>query len=337
MESVSLEQIIRQYVQLPLYASSKGWYPVLHTACDKGHKGPRAAFKFDGDTTAFHCFNCPDAAVYNPHEHSGMSKTMTKVLHDFGVPDDEIQRVVFSAMQMRATDPNVAAKANKIKNIEPDAIDLPSSFYPLKDADSSDKWAEIARYYLQEERGIDPDTYPFYLSERTNDPTLKKWYGRVIIPIYKDNKLVFYQGRDLTNKAKKKYESPGVTRECVLYGYDKLFKDRDLPLYIVEGWFDAFVIDGVAILGNELSQSQIEWINRSYRKKVYIPDRRGDGKRGAETALRNGWSVSIPDTRSCKDINEAVLKYGKLFVMKSLIDNTFDGFEAQINMGVLLE
>lgn len=341
MESVSLEDIIRRYIPIPAHPAGTGWYPILCKVCnDHGKKGPRAGFRFDGDKVAYHCFNCGHSTVYDPEQRgregqSLMPPKMVEVLRDFGVPDDEWQQVLFTAMANK--DAGKSGNEGPIiqhKSIEPAVLDLPDTFYPLADAELDDKWAAIANYYLTEERGIEPSSYPFYLSKRTDDPRLKKWFGRVIVPIYKDGKVIFYQGRDLTGKAQKKYESPAVSREKVLYGFDLLFDNGDIPLYIVEGWFDAFVIDGVAILGNEISDAQIEWLNRSRKKKVYIPDRFGSGKVGAEKALKLGWHISTPDIGGCKDMNEAVKKYGKLYVMKTIVDNTAIGFEAEAKLGV---
>lgn len=334
MEDVSLEQLIRQYVQLPTVPSGTGWYPTLHV-CDHGKKGPRAGFKFDNNTVAFHCFNCGLAAVYDPEQRGRegqplISKKMQQVLEDYNIPQDEWQQVLFSALKTQ--DAGIATQqiGKPVQSIEPMEIPLPETFYLLSEADEDDKWAMIARYYL-EDRSIDPSSYPFMLSKKTDIPHLKKWFGRVIIPIYKDGKLIFYTGRDLTEKAVKKYESPAVSRDRVIYGFDKLFENSDLPLYIVEGWFDAFVIDGIAIFGNEISSTKIKWLNRSRRKKVYIPDQFGDGFRAAKQAIDAGWSVSTPDFGDCKDVSAAVQKYGKLYVLQTLAQHTASGFEAELN------
>lgn len=336
MDAVSLEQVIRRYIPLPPSPAGTGWYPLLCKVCsDHGKKGPRAGFKFEGDRVSYHCFNCGHASAYDPDEYKSMPVKMQQVLQDFGVPEDEWQQVLFTALANQSNKSGSALqKPQPHRSLEPTEIPLPEIFYRLADATEENKWAEIARYYLTEERGVDPSQYPFYLSKPTKDPRLKKWFGRVIIPIYKDEKLVFYQGRDLTKKARKKYESPAISREKVLYGFDRLFDQSELPLYILEGWFDAFVVDGVALLGNEISDIQIEWLNRSRRKKVYIPDRLGDGERGASKALEQGWHISTPDIGGCKDINEAVQKYGKLFVMKTIVDNTAIGFDAETKIGV---
>jgi len=333
-EQLSLEEIIRQYVPLDP-PTGTGWCPVLCKVCnDRGHKGKRGGFKFDGDKVAYHCFNCgPEMnTVYDPIESKGMPKKMRRILADFGIPDEEWQQVLFTNMANQ----NGGRKSETSKeyvSAEPAVIELPNHFYRLTN-DENDKWAIIARDYLTFSRGIDPDSYPFYLSTGGDKPETKDWKGRVIIPVYnKDNQLIYYQGRDLTGKKKLKYKSPANPKDKVLYGFDKLtFSDE--PLYVVEGWFDAYPINGVAILGNEISDFHIRHLNRSSRRKVYVPDRFGDGARAAIRALESGFSISTPDIGNCKDINEAVRKYGLLYVIKSLVDNTADGFTARANLGV---
>jgi hypothetical protein len=261
-----------------------------------------------------------------------MPKKMERVLNDFNVPEDEWAKVVFHNLSNFEQADDFVSHQPKV-SIEPKQIDLPDTFYLLKNADKNDKWAEIARWYLQD-RNIDPDNYPFMLSHKTNDPKLKKWIGRVIIPIYKQNKLIFFQGRDLTNNKIKKYESPPVEKDKVLYGFDRIFDYTvNIPIYITEGWFDAYHINGVAIFGNEITQPQIEWLNRANKMKVYIPDKFGDGDLGATQALNEGWSISTPDFGAdIKDVDEAIKKYGKLYVLKTIADNTASGFEAETNL-----
>jgi hypothetical protein len=338
MESADLEQIIRQHVHLPPVPTGTGWYPVLCKVCnDRGHKGKRGGFRFDiGGNVGYHCFNCNHAAVYDPAIHTNMPRKMVKVLRAFSIPDEEWQQVLFAALEHRDVHgvPSLPSNTNQRVSIEPPEIPLPENFYPLRAATSTDKWATIASAYL-EDRGVDPTGYPFMLAHKANEEKMKKWLGRVIIPIYKKDKLIFYIGRDLTGTKLKKYESPPVSRDKVICGFDRLFETPDLPLYIVEGWFDAYAIGGVAIIGNELSDAQIQWLNRSPRKKVYIPDRLGNGNIAAEQALRQGWYISTPDIGSdCKDMSDAVRTYGKLFVMKTIADNTATGFEAEVNLGV---
>lgn len=339
MNPLRLEDVIRRYVPLSSKPNSRGFYSVLCKVCgDHGRKGKRAGFKFDNDTVGFNCFNCGHSAIYDPHSlssdnHASLSDNMITVLESFNIPDNEWKQVLFTNLALQHNEGHQRQTKLIHTDIEPKEIEVPSHFYPLGSADSEDKWTIIARDYLEHERGVDPDKYRFYLSTGEGDPSAKKWKGRLIIPIYKDNKLIFYQGRALVT-LKKKYESPNTPRDRVICGFDELFKHTEAPLYITEGWFDAEAIGGVAVLGNKLSDAQIKWLNRSNRPKVIVPDRFGDGHLLAEQGVNLGWKVSIPDTASCKDVSEAVKKYGKLYVMNSLVENTVSDLMARMAIEV---
>lgn len=329
MHIPTLKEVITQHIQLPP-ARGNGWNSVLCKVCgDHGKKGKRAGFKFDGDVTAYSCFNCGHSAVFDPAEHTHMPAKMATVLEAFNIPEVDWRPVLFGALMNK--DGSTKESRPTFKDIEPDEVKFPPYFYQLTD-DPSDEWAQWAIEYLKEDRGIDWKSYPFYLVRKTTAPDNAKWYGRLIIPVYKDDKLIFWQGRDLTGLLQKKYMSPDFSRDKVMSGFDKIQEYSDAPLYIMEGWFDAYWLNGVAIFGNKMTPEQIKWLNRTNRPKVIIPDRMGDGQLLAEQALDLGWSISLPDTGSEKDINDAVNKYGHLYVMKAVKDGTCSGFEAQTRL-----
>lgn len=336
MQEQSLEQVIRQYVYLPPTPNSKGWFPVVHKGCDHGGKGPRAAFNFSDGAVAFHCFNCGVSTVFDPNTHNTMPKKMATVLSDFGIHEEEWQPIIFELFGKHKSGKQSRQRKQQT-DIEPTELHVPQPFYLLSQADHNDKWAQIATDYLINERDLDPNSYPFMLCGKHSDhKQWDKWRRRLIIPIYKQDKLVFYQGRALTNNVQPKYLSPPVPKERVLYGYERIFEKSDNPIYVVEGWFDAFKLGGygVALLGNEITDQQIRWLNRTPRTKVYIPDRFGNGRQTAERALVIGWSISTPPIGSCKDIADAVNRYGLLYVLKSITDNTTnDMFEAHTQLG----
>ncbi len=342
-----VEELVRTYVQLPNLPSGTGWFPVLCKVCnDHGRKGPRGGFKFEDEGVGYHCFNCGHKGTYYPH-YKTIPKDMLDVFVSFGIPDEEINKLRLTTLQER-DESGQATSSQKSRPLilNPSELPLPNHFYRLDEAKEEDRWAEIARYYL-EDRKIDSRDYPFFLStgilkQFTGPESQKmafvraaqKWKKRVIIPIYKDNKLVYYQGRDLTERATKKYESPSARKDRIIYGFDHLFVDEDRPLYVVEGFFDAFHIKGVALLGNELTEPQIAWLNRSRRDKVYIPDKFGDGAKNAFKALEQGWRIALPDIGNCKDINAAIIKYGQLYVHNTLREFTYEGNQAEVPLNL---
>lgn len=333
---MTLEEVLRQYVHLP-HVNAKGWNTCVHLVCDHGNKGSRAAFLFNDDVTVFHCYNCGMKTKYDPSSHKTMPPNMMKILDDFGIPDSDWQQIVFGNLTLQ-TKKSSTFQADQIK-IEPMVLPTPEDFYFLRDADEEDVWATKAKKYLKNERGIHWADYPFMLSHKSEDMLMRKWYKRLIIPMYnRKNELVFYQGRDLTGKAQKKYQSPPATASKILYGFDKLFDyTNTAPLYVTEGWFDAFLIDGVALLGNTISEEQAIWLGKSKREKVYIPDRFGNGKGAALHALSLGWSITTPDIgsdESCKDVTDIVNKFGKLYTMKTLAERTTSSeFAAKVQLG----
>ena len=80
-------------------------------------------------------------------------------------------------------------------------------------------------------------------------------------------------------------------------------------------------VDGVAVLSNECSETQANIIESLNREVIVVADRDRAGAKLINQALEYGWSVSFPVWQeTCKDVSEAVDKYGKLFVLKSIID-----------------
>lgn len=333
MEAPTLQQIIRQHVSLPARSNGQGFFSVLCKVCgDHGKKGKRAGFKFTGETVGYNCFNCGIGAGYDPTKHESMPHDMIKVLESFGIPEVDWQVALYHGLELREAG-GILPKAAAYVNIEPAEIHLLPFFYKLTD-DPADDFAQYSIEYLAS-RKVNWKSHPFYLVAKANHPDNERWYGRLIIPTYKNDKLVFWQGRDLTDMHVKKYLSPNIPRENILSGYEQIERYCEDPLYIVEGWFDAFHLEGVAVYGNKMTPNQVKWINMSTRPKVVIPDKFGDGHLLARQALELGWAVSTPDIGSCKDVNDAILKYGELYTRMTILQNTSsDRFTAETQLGI---
>jgi len=333
--ALTLEQVIRNNITLSPRPNGRGFFSVLCKVCnDHGKKGKRGGFKFEGDTVGYNCFNCGHSAGYDPEKHrSTMPHSMVTVLDAFGVDPKEWEQVTFDVFMADRPAKDQDTPAPQAVSINPREIELPFTFYPLRD-DKTNEWAQYAIEYLTQ-RKIDWQSYPFHLAEKSKDPDYKRWYGRLIIPVFKDGRVIFWQGRDLTDTMMKKYLSCSEPRDKVVYGYDHIFEHTEEPLYIMEGWFDAFALKGVATFGNKLTPEQIKWINRSTRPKVYIPDRFGDGHIAAIQALEEGWAVSCPEWGAdTKDVNDSIRKYGELFTRMALKRGTHEGFAAEVEIGL---
>lgn len=318
-----LEELIRRYANLNP-ETPNGWCTTLCKVCnDAGRKGPRAGFKFDNHSIVYNCFNCGISGSYTTNDKV-LSDHMSQIVAAYDIPEFEINNVLF---QNNTTTP-IPTDQNPT-NTYPSTIKLLDCFYPLTD-DANDDWCQYSIQYLSE-RQVDWKSQPFYCVKYPNNKALNKWFGRLIIPIYYNNEVVFYQGRDLTDSAQLKYISPAVNRSNILYGYHNIEEKSNECLFVVEGWFDAVNLNGVAIFGNKLTQQQINLLNRTNRTKVVIPDRHGNGQLLANQALSLGWKISTLDLNDdCKDVSASIQKHGMLFTIRSLYNNICEGSHARI-------
>jgi hypothetical protein len=326
MNDISLENLIKQHVNLNNRSSSSGWWVCKCLVCNDYKK--RAGFIFENNETSYNCFNCSIAAKHNPDEYSSISKKMIEVLDSFNIPEEEYRQISFNSL---SSNKSIKEKDDKL-NTTMVPISFPEEFILLEHA--TDVWATIANEYLMYDRKINPKAHPFYIldKEKQSKKIEKKWRGRLIIPYFRNKKIIWYQGRDLRPNSKLRYLNAQSESGCILSDYDILFNHTDKPLFILEGFFDAILLNGIAIFGNKIKNGQIELINRSNREKIYIPDITGKGFIAAKQALDLGWNVSVPDIGECKDINEAIIKYGKLYVMKTIMQNSNNGIKSQIRI-----
>lgn len=328
----TIEDIIRSH--LPLIPASRGWSKLYCEVCGDGSrtKGPRGGWIFPEPTIAtYHCFNCGVDANFDPDRDIPYSKHMWRVFESFGIPTEEHKALVLKRKLANPVEKNKPVVAKNPIITYP----IPDHFYKLCDADSDDLIAEKAREHIKW-RGFNHMDYPFYLSTGTSKGNAKEQAiakslkDRLIIPAFKGGDMIYYQAMALDKSAKKKYLGLDVPRSNVVYFFDYLYENMGAPLFVTEGFFDAWHLKGISIMENKLTSQQIEILNRSPRLKVVVPDRKGDSKRLAEQALELGWAVSIPDIGSTsKDVDQAVREFGKLYVIQSVIQNIKEGRSAE--------
>jgi len=229
-------------------------------------------------------------------------------MRDLNIPDGTISQLRLEAL--RLDDNNTAEIRSIIPKFEIRALPL--------DARSFDEWITFLKltddkYVMPDalnnvveylvKRNIDIFSYPFYHTNKVG------FNNRIIIPFLYKGEIVGWTARAV-NDAKPKYlseQQPGY-----VFNLDNQQDDREFVI-VSEGPFDALSIDGCALLGAEIKDSQ-NWLLKQLGKEiVLVPDRDAAGKATLEQALEFGWSVSMPDwPEDVKDINDAVVKLGKL-------------------------
>jgi DNA primase len=139
----------------------------------------------------------------------------------------------------------------------------------------------------------------------------------VLVPFTFENTVVGWSARFLDNKAPKfiNHSQPGY-----VFGTD-LQKPDWQHVLVMEGLFDALSIDGLAVMHNTISDSQARLIRSLGKEVTVVPDQDKAGLELIERAVELGWAVSIPNWEpGIKDVNDAVIKYGKLGTLLTILE-----------------
>ena len=323
--------IISDFIKSILPAKKKttpsGWTSFNAPCCP--HNGESADTRGRGGLTAnpdgsvsFHCFNCNFKASYQPGRH--LTFKFRKLLKWLGADDTDIKRLVIEAIRVRelVAPEEVKAEAEEEK-IDFKARDLPESSVSFR--------AMMSHHLLDDFKNV-----PGLLNSAVNYTNLRKmdydrydflWtdsiehslHQRVIIPFIWQGRTIGYTARAVTDGVKPKYYSNYEPN--FVFNINNQLPDSKFVI-VCEGPFDAMSIDGVAVLNNECNETQADIIESLGREVIVVADRDRAGAKMINNAIEYGWSVSFPVwLETCKDVNEAVVKYGKLFVLKTILDS----------------
>lgn len=334
----TIEDLVREYVNFS-FGESKGWHRTYCDVCGDGkrQKGPRGGWLFNDESAFYKCFNCGVNESFDPNREYPFSKEMRQVFDSFNIPKEEYNVIAYSKKVFG--DGQVRKPAPKKVDIK--VIDLPDFFCELSNCNHDNIIVQKALNELKR-RNIPEDGHTFYLSTgKTKDgpreqAIAKALMNRLIIPYYDaSGNLIYYQARALDKDMPKKYINADTPRTSVIYGMDRLNTDIDSPLYITEGFFDAWHLKGAALLENSITASQLELLRRSRRKKVFVPDKKSDSSKVVDAFIKEGWYVSVPEIGgSCKDVDDAVRKFGKLYTLQTVAGNVYEAETGKILMGL---
>jgi hypothetical protein len=273
-----------------------GWVGFNAVCCDD--KRQRGGFIVNGgDAVSYHCFNCGFKCSWQPGRH--ISQKMNKFMRDLNIPDDIIAQLRLEALKLN--DNSTVEVRNIIPKFDVRALPMDSQLVAELLDDPPEKLIPILEYMVN--RKIYPEDFPFYWSSKVG------FSNRLIIPFLYKNEIVGWTARAI-NDATPKYlseQQPGY-----VFNLDKQQDTREFVI-VCEGPFDALSINGCALLGAEIKDSQ-NWLLKQLGKElVLVPDKDHEGPKTVEQAIELGWSVSMPDWPvGVKDVNDAVVKLGRL-------------------------
>jgi hypothetical protein len=304
----TLEEIIRSKVHLgPV--NSRGFHEVKCEVCHD--HTPRGGFRFDGESVGYSCWNCGIKTRYE--EGSGrLSRNFRQVLEAFGITRDDLTLLRSSMFSDAPLEKEVTIQSLKQVKLHTPEVALPEKSQPIGVEGHESIQLPLAEYLLN--RGIDPVKVKAHFSL---DP---RFMRRVIIPFYRDGKIIYWQARHIDQQAKPRYLNCSASRDAVIYGYDQLYSGDVVPLFVTEGVFDAIVLDGICLLGAALNEAKIEILKRTRRRIIFVIDRDRTGGELGRAVIDSGWEFSFVDPR-VKDPNESVVRFGLPYTIYYLLRN----------------
>jgi DNA primase len=139
----------------------------------------------------------------------------------------------------------------------------------------------------------------------------------VIIPFTYNNTMVGHTTRFLDDR---KPVWLNDFQTGYVFGTD-LQHDNWQHVIVTEGIFDALSIGGLALMHNTVSDAQARLIRSLGKEITVVPDQDQPGMELVDRALELGWAVGMPAWTDCKDVNDAVIKYGRLATLLTIMQS----------------
>jgi hypothetical protein len=292
---------ILQFLPAKCKTSSSGWVSFNAPCCQ--HNGEnqdrrqRGGLKTSDQGWSYHCFNCGYTASFV------MGRNLTfkarKFLSWLMVPQEEIERINLESLRHKSIN-GILESRRAIENpadIRFEERDLPAN---------TEELSAQSQAYLNS-RCISLD-YPFLFKARPRPG--------IVVPFTHENQVVGNCTRFLDDRTPKYLNDmpPGY-----VFGTD-LQRDSWQSVLVMEGVFDALSIGGLAVLHAEINDAQARLIRSLGREVIVVPDQDEAGMKLVDRAVELGWSVSMPHWgNEVKDVNDAVIKYGKLGALLTIM------------------
>jgi len=154
---------------------------------------------------------------------------------------------------------------------EPQEISLPESYAPLNIPKYRDNWyGEKAWNYILQRNITEESVNTFKIGYCISH----NYAGRIIFPVYEDNKLLFFTGRDFLRGKYLKYLHPDVPKSHVIFNWE--IAKRQRQIIISEGTIDAISVyqngynGAIALFGKQIMKEQIHKILSNHLLKEII-------------------------------------------------------------------
>lgn len=175
--------------------------------------------------------------------------------------------------------------------------------------------------------------YTVYIAYKGN------FKGRIIIPIWDNNNIVFFQGRATRPEMEPKYLNPKVEKSHIIFNKDNF--NRNKHIVVTEGIIDADNVgtQGTTILGKELTQEFIDSISQYTNKNIIVVmDNDEDGykklREYIKTFDQQRYFIMPKQHRDYKDLNDLITNniINKSDLYEFVVDNSYTPLKCKLKI-----
>jgi len=291
--------------------TQSGWYsfnaPCCHHNGHNADKRQRGGVRTDGDNWSYHCFNCGFKCGFT------LGKSISKKTRNFlswcGVDDQQINKWNLQSIQHRDLLDSVITKKKKDPVVKFKERPRPEGNLIYV----GDKKHQPFITYLKK-RGLSHSAYPFLVTPDAEGRQAQ----RLIIPYTYENKIVGHTSRYIDNRQPKYINQQ---QKGYVFGTDLQKPEWEICL-VFEGIFDAISLSGLALCHNTISDEQASIIRKLDKRIIVVPDQDKTGLDIIDRAIELGFELSLPNWGTgVKDANDALIKYGRLPTLLSIIES----------------
>lgn len=304
---------ILSYLPAKRKQTPSGWLSFNASCCQHNggtvDKRGRGGLKATDDGWSYHCFNCGFTASFTLGRT--VSYKAKRFLGWLGVPENEIEHLNLESLRHKSIHGLIDDRAKMFQVLSDIKFEEADDFPPYSEVITP----EYPLYWDYIRKRKVPEDFPMMTAIKNDGIHWVRPF--VLVPFTFENTVVGWSARFLDNKAPKfiNHSQPGY-----VFGTD-LQKPDWQHVLVMEGLFDALSIDGLAVMHNTISDSQARLIRSLGKEVTVVPDQDKAGLELIERAVELGWAVSIPNWEpGIKDVNDAVIKYGKLGTLLTILE-----------------
>jgi 5S rRNA maturation endonuclease (ribonuclease M5) len=157
-----------------------------------------------------------------------------------------------------------------------------------------------------------------------------EYKGRIIIPIYNGDDIVYFQGRSIHDDVFLKFKNPETEKSDIIMNIDKFKNDK--YIIVTEGVIDAMMVEdfqGTCVLGGSVSEEFLSRVYKCTDKGVILAvdnDERGEKERNKiSEKSKYGKTLKYYVTpNDIKDLNKLKTTYKNIHIYETVVNNCID-------------